>query len=86
MARAARKSKEHESNGNGHDAELAPSDGPNQLRAAIGAKGWTQLRAAAEIGVSTTTMSRWLSRKRVPDREHMKALRELFGIGPEIWV
>ena len=61
-------------------------DGAELLLAAIASRGWTQLRAASEIGVSTTTMSRWLSKKRVPDRKHMAILREKFGIRPQVWV
>jgi len=46
----------------------------------------TQLQVATKLKVSKTTVSRWLSGERAPDREHMAALRELLEISPEAWI
>lgn len=57
------------------------------LRAAILAKGWkNQNEAARRLSISPTTISRWLSGKRSPDREHMALLRDELGIDPDVWV
>jgi len=64
----------------------AEMTGAEMLRSELARRGWTQMRAAEAVSVSTTTVSRWLSGKRVPDREHMAAIRKTFGIGPEVWV
>lgn len=69
------------SNGNGHTKHAR-----DLLREAFAKLGWNQNRAARELEVSPTTLSRWLSGKRAPDRQHMAMLRDRFGISPEIWV
>lgn len=67
------------------ESPVDSNNGAALLRAALASNGWTQTRAARELGVSATTMSRWINANRVPDREHMRVLRELFGISPEAW-
>jgi len=62
------------------------SGGADLLRKAIDGKDWTLHKAADELGVSVATVSRWLGGSRVPGREHMKKLRDMFGIPPQIWV
>lgn len=65
---------------------MLPNRGQTALHDALRARKWTQRKVASELKVSTTTVSRWLSGERVPDRAHMAALRELLEISPEAWV
>jgi transcriptional regulator with XRE-family HTH domain len=60
--------------------------GTDALRSALVTRKMTQLQVAEELKVSKTTVSRWISGERVPDREHMSALRNLLGISPESWI
>jgi transcriptional regulator with XRE-family HTH domain len=60
--------------------------GPQALRDALTSRKMTQLQVATKLKVSKTTVSRWLSGERAPDREHMAALRELLEISPEAWI
>lgn len=60
--------------------------GPDELRAALVSREWSQHKIADQLGVSKATVSRWLSGDRVPDRAHMVALRELLEINPEAWL
>ena len=60
--------------------------GPDHLRQALETRQLTQHKIAAELGVSKATVSRWLSGDRVPDRQHMAALRKLLDISPDVWV
>jgi len=60
--------------------------GPQLLREALDLKGWKQCELSIKAKVTPSTVARWLSGERVPDREHMGILRELLNISPEVWV
>jgi len=63
-----------------------PQKGADHLREALASRKLTQHKIAADLGVSKATISRWLSGERVPDRQHMAALRTLLNIAPDVWV
>jgi transcriptional regulator with XRE-family HTH domain len=60
--------------------------GPRALKKALKDKGWSQRELARQLGVSPSTVTRWLNGERAPDRAHMGGLRKLLQVSSEVWV
>lgn len=57
------------------------------LKVALRDHGWTQADLARELGVSKSTVTRWLSGERLPNRDHISALYKLFDdVPPAAWM
>ena len=63
-----------------------PDAGPKALEAIMVERKWSVRRAAREIGVSPSTLSRWLKRTRSPSKPAMRKLDERLGIAPGLWI
>ena len=64
-----------------------PKDGADWLADRLDALGWRQRKLAKEVGVSPSTVSRWLKRLRVPQRKTIRKLSaEPINIPPEVWI
>jgi transcriptional regulator with XRE-family HTH domain len=59
--------------------------GAQRLRASLDEKGWNQTQLSERIGASSSTVCRWLSGERVPDREMSIRLANVLGIPIESW-
>lgn len=53
------------------------------LRDGIAERKWRPRHFAKRIGVSPSTVSRWLSGERVPDKKHIRRISDLLDIPVE---
>lgn len=56
---------------------VEPDFGPDEIRALMAKRGYTQQGLAAAVGVPQSTVSRWLSGARRPDRMTATRLQEI---------
>lgn len=49
-------------------------------------RGWTMAELAQRLGVSEATVSRWEAGKNMPKAEHLRAIAELRGVDPQLFV
>ena len=53
------------------------------IRDGIAARKWRPRHFAKRVGVSPSTVSRWLSGERVPDKKHIRRISALLDIPVE---
>lgn len=56
---------------------------PRRLIQALAARALTQVQLAAEVGVSTATISKWKNGLQAPEAEALKSLSQVVGVSPE---